>query len=230
MRPLGAKKEYHMQNSVFNMKYTAMLIIILVTLICLGLPIQGQVGNHESLSGVVSDEQGGIIIGANIKLVNLKDMTEYTITSDEHGRYSFSNLKPGKYEIIVKVEGFSKEHYSLKIKRNDITEFNIKLPIFGSGSKKIVKCLSIEEKQIGKSCEVHNIRMKIDQVHITYGLIMTVSLDNSIECNCPNTNDFYSGGCVIGEFTHIEMFYCPKCRKNHKEFFKKLERTNKRDN
>lgn len=190
----------------------------------------------DSLYGIVTDESGAIIPNATMKLINIQDKAEHESISDEDGKYRFINIKAGEYELVAKAAGFSKERFVLNIKSEFNNEYNIKLPAFGNGSEKIVKHMDINEKSEKRFCEFHNVIMKTDSVKIIYGMIVTAGSDDinnetiNIACNCPNANNTYYGGCEVGEFTHLEMFYCPECRNAEKDYHKQLERIYKDNN
>jgi hypothetical protein len=60
----------------------------------------------STLSGMVHDEKGSIIPGANITIKSVATGTTKTSVSDSDGRYSFSNLSPDTYEVRVERSGF----------------------------------------------------------------------------------------------------------------------------
>jgi hypothetical protein len=59
------------------------------------------------LSGRVSDPQQAPVAGATITAHNLATALETTTTSGSDGRYTLASLPPGRYDIEVKVDGFS---------------------------------------------------------------------------------------------------------------------------
>jgi hypothetical protein len=59
-----------------------------------------------TLSGVVRDEQKGGIPGATVKAKHIATGKIRTITTDTQGRYSFTNLEPGSYELRVEASGY----------------------------------------------------------------------------------------------------------------------------
>src|SRR5262245_821884 len=58
-----------------------------------------------TLSGTVSDEQGGILPGVPGNLVG-SDRSVSTV-SDEAGKFRFLNLAPGEYKITLTLQGFT---------------------------------------------------------------------------------------------------------------------------
>lgn len=59
-----------------------------------------------SLSGVVSDQAGGVIPGAQVKVVLAATGAERTSTTTAEGYYSFQQLQPGVYNVTVTNQGF----------------------------------------------------------------------------------------------------------------------------
>lgn len=59
-----------------------------------------------TLQGAVTDEQGGLLPGANITITNTETGLTREIVSDGNGRYRAAALPPGSYEIQVTMSGF----------------------------------------------------------------------------------------------------------------------------
>src|SRR5262245_9486900 len=59
-----------------------------------------------TLSGVVRDEQKGAISGATVKVRHVATGKTRTISSDTAGRYIFTNLEPGSYELRIEASGY----------------------------------------------------------------------------------------------------------------------------
>ncbi|HEV2800598.1 MAG TPA: carboxypeptidase regulatory-like domain-containing protein [Pyrinomonadaceae bacterium] len=58
-----------------------------------------------SLRGTITDEFGGIVVGANVTLVDAAG-AERTATTNEEGVYTFANLAPGTYTLRATTTGF----------------------------------------------------------------------------------------------------------------------------
>jgi hypothetical protein len=58
-----------------------------------------------TLSGTVTDEQGGLLPGVTVTITGTDRTT--TATSDEAGRFRFLNLAPGPYKVVVGLQGFT---------------------------------------------------------------------------------------------------------------------------
>ncbi|HEX8459589.1 MAG TPA: carboxypeptidase regulatory-like domain-containing protein [Pyrinomonadaceae bacterium] len=59
-----------------------------------------------SLRGTITDEFGGIVVGANVTLVDAAG-AEKTATTNEEGVYTFTNLAPGTYTVRATTTGFA---------------------------------------------------------------------------------------------------------------------------
>ncbi|MDT7604920.1 MAG: hypothetical protein QOF61_2917, partial [Acidobacteriota bacterium] len=59
-----------------------------------------------SLRGVVKDEQGGVVVGATVTLVDAAG-AEKTTTANEEGVYTFSGVAPGHYTVRASQSGFA---------------------------------------------------------------------------------------------------------------------------
>lgn len=61
-----------------------------------------------SISGTVKDEKGAIIPKATVTLREVTTNSSRTTTADDEGRYRFSNVPLGDYEVSVETSGFGK--------------------------------------------------------------------------------------------------------------------------
>ncbi|HEV8133347.1 MAG TPA: carboxypeptidase regulatory-like domain-containing protein [Pyrinomonadaceae bacterium] len=59
-----------------------------------------------SISGAVTDSNGGVIPGAIVTLVGEKTGQARTVTTDSEGRFTFAALQPGKFILKVERQGF----------------------------------------------------------------------------------------------------------------------------
>lgn len=80
--------------------------IIRATLVafCLAMTIFGQ--GLTSVGGTVKDPSGAIIPAAQVQLTNMDTGAQRAGVSDSAGRYLFSQVQPGTYQMIAKAPGF----------------------------------------------------------------------------------------------------------------------------
>src|SRR5260370_20731333 len=60
----------------------------------------------DTISGVVKDPSGGVIIGARIEITGGNLVQPLVLASDDSGRFAAPNLEAGKYSVRVAKEGF----------------------------------------------------------------------------------------------------------------------------
>lgn len=86
----------------FRSPFTSVLLWFLTGL---GAPALGQV-NWASITGIVTDSAQAVVPGAKITVRNLDTGITRTVESNQEGYYTVPNLDPGRYELVVQVEGF----------------------------------------------------------------------------------------------------------------------------
>lgn len=72
-------------------------VCVIVAWLCLSLQVHSQC----SLKGIVTDQEGGMLIGAHVTLNN----TYYQTITDKNGVFSFTGIKPGTYRLQVSFVG-----------------------------------------------------------------------------------------------------------------------------
>ncbi|MCK4260055.1 MAG: DUF2012 domain-containing protein [Halanaerobiales bacterium] len=116
------------------MKKTRMLISVFVILLvisgCSSIP---QFLPSGDLTGTVTNKVDSMpIIGA---LVEIKD-SSYTAQTNSNGNFTFKDLTPGSYTVIVTKEGYENTTEIVSVRADDITSVSIKLqPIASQVSK-----------------------------------------------------------------------------------------------
>src|SRR5437016_2643718 len=78
--------------------------LLLILVFSAGVAL-GQQGTG-SLKGQVSDEFGGVIVGATVVAVNANGVVK-TVTTNGEGNFALNGLAPGKYTIKVTATGFA---------------------------------------------------------------------------------------------------------------------------
>ena len=88
--------------------FSAFLSMSLVASSGLAFSVLGQTSNTGTVTGVVSDEKGGLVPGATVKVVNLGTNAERTASTSSDGVYEISQLVPGNYRLEIEAQGFAK--------------------------------------------------------------------------------------------------------------------------
>lgn len=83
-----------------------------------------------ALRGQVSDEFGGIIVGATVTVTDTATGTQKTATTNDQGLYTLAGLAPGKYTVSVAATGFSNyENTSVDVAPGRREPLDIKLSV-----------------------------------------------------------------------------------------------------
>ncbi|MGH9766582.1 MAG: TonB-dependent receptor domain-containing protein, partial [Blastocatellia bacterium] len=62
--------------------------------------------DHVNFEGVVTDANGKVIADARVIARQMSTANKRSITTNQEGRYRFTTLTPGVYELLVEAEGF----------------------------------------------------------------------------------------------------------------------------
>ncbi len=81
------------------------------------------------LRGIVTDETGAVVAAAPVVLDDGKGR-KYTAATDEQGRYRFTGLQPGKYQMTVETEGFGKFSDPVDLTTRRTATLDIVLKVF----------------------------------------------------------------------------------------------------
>jgi outer membrane receptor protein involved in Fe transport len=93
------------KNFRFKKIVTTLAACVVVLMLCQAAFSQGNLGR---LMGVVTDQTGGVIAGANVTVVDVQRGVSRTLVTDDSGEYSAPSLIPGQYELRVEAMGFNK--------------------------------------------------------------------------------------------------------------------------
>ena len=97
------------------MKHKKLWLFFLV-LIMVDLSLYGQLGMGSGrISGIVTDQEGNPLPGAQVTVENLRYKTVLKNISDKNGKWGVSGIASGRYFIIVKLEGYREEKCELTI-------------------------------------------------------------------------------------------------------------------
>lgn len=63
-------------------------------------------GSAGRISGVITDQSGGVLAGATVTVLDVERGIPRTLTADQSGEYVAPNLLPGKYTVRAEFKGF----------------------------------------------------------------------------------------------------------------------------
>ena len=81
------------------------------------------------VSGVTTDPGGAAIPNANVTARNTGNSESRQTKTSDDGRYTFSQLSPGNYEITVESTGFRRAVASLVLQASQTAELNISMTV-----------------------------------------------------------------------------------------------------
>lgn len=114
------------------------LLILITAVLCAAVPsISAQVVPTAILNGEVTDPTGAVIPSAKIQVVNMATQVKKQTVSDAQGRFLFSFLLPGTYQLDVSAPGFVDYHQTgITLDVNVPATVNVRMQL-GSASAQV---------------------------------------------------------------------------------------------
>jgi hypothetical protein len=97
------KKRKKVLGHLLGEKYRSILLLGIVLILCSNAFAQVETA---TVSGVVTDQSGGVIVAAEVQVTNADTNITSRSTSNSSGIYLVTGLKPGRYRIHVAKDGF----------------------------------------------------------------------------------------------------------------------------
>src|SRR5262245_60670382 len=93
------------RSSSSPIRFNATVLAVVIALLACAIQAQAQTITG-SISGVVTDANGGIIPSATVTLASEKTGQTRTAATNGEGRFNFAALKPGSYSLKIEQQGF----------------------------------------------------------------------------------------------------------------------------
>jgi hypothetical protein len=123
------------------------LALFLLIVFCLGsvLALWAQSTSTGTVAGTVSDQSGAVVAGATVTLTDKATNTPRTATTNESGRYIFTNVPPGTYDMSISKQGFATmKAPDVNVKVGTATTLNGTLQVGGATVEVEVKAAGTE--------------------------------------------------------------------------------------
>jgi hypothetical protein len=89
-----------------NKRVALLVCAISLLLVTSPMGLYSQMAGTGQIEGTVTDRSGGAVIGATVTLVDSETNIARTTTTNDAGRYAFSNVTPGTYNLTINKTGF----------------------------------------------------------------------------------------------------------------------------
>jgi hypothetical protein len=91
----------------FCTRFVAPVCLCLALVLSFSVSTQAQSASTGSVVGIITDPSGGVVVGATVTLTDKATTIARTTLSNDAGRYIFTNVAPGSYEVSANQNGFS---------------------------------------------------------------------------------------------------------------------------
>jgi hypothetical protein len=119
---------------------------------------------RAGVQGSVTDQSGGIVVGATVTLTNNETAKTQTTTTSDEGFYRFAGLAPGSYTLSVAQTGFStKTLERVVINAEQVQGLNVTLELAGvetvvTVTDTLVPALDTENANINRALTTEEVR------------------------------------------------------------------------
>lgn len=86
-------------------------------------------GQDSGLQGVVRDETGAVIPGADLAVTNLETGVTTRVVTNDVGYYSVPLLKQGRYQVTCSMPGFSSQSSQIRLEVGQVARLDFRLRI-----------------------------------------------------------------------------------------------------
>jgi len=157
-------------------------------------------GTTSTLSGVVADNTGGVLPGAEVIVTNVDTGVSTTVKADAAGHYIASNLNPGNYKVLVSAPGFSPKQVNSVLLAVAV-ESHQDVSLVPGGASEVVNVQSTapvtdtETSSVGSVIDNQQVtNIPLDQ-RLFYSL---VQLSPAVLPPAQNSQTSYRGGFSVG--------------------------------
>jgi outer membrane receptor protein involved in Fe transport len=102
---------------------TSFVALMLFALVLGTASVEAQTANTGSITGVVKDQQGAVVPGATVRVINIGTNAERTVVTSGEGTYEIPQLVPGNYRLEVQSTNFA--HYTQEVTVNVLSRVTV---------------------------------------------------------------------------------------------------------
>ncbi len=89
-----------------NLAFLMQPLALLVCDVALRVPLRAQGETTSAIAGSISDPSGAAIPGATVTVISSENGMKRSVRTDDAGRFSFPQLKPGTYSVKAEADRF----------------------------------------------------------------------------------------------------------------------------
>jgi hypothetical protein len=104
-------------------------VLALSALLFLHVAPAGAQVDRATLSGIVTDSNGGVLPGATVVVTSLATELESHLVTNETGGYQVGNLIPGRYRVEMELNGFKKSSQVVTLEVGQRGRLDVELAI-----------------------------------------------------------------------------------------------------
>jgi len=147
-----------------------------------------------TISGTVTDPNGAVVSGADVKSTNLNTAASRTTTSDDDGHFVFTLLPPGRYRVDITSQGFQNYQAEVVVNITQTTSLDARLNLGVAAATVMVEAeapvIQAETSQNGRVIESGTIRqMPLSTRNFQQLLVLQAGAQASV----PNSTDLGRG-------------------------------------
>jgi hypothetical protein len=131
MRSLTTLKDFAREKWQVKIRkhyFSPKVIVIVLNMLLLGYTAIGQT-TTSTIEGTVTDANGAVIPGAQVKASGATLATERISTTDSQGFYRLAALPAGTYTVTVSGKGFADKTTTIELTLNRVATFDVQLGI-----------------------------------------------------------------------------------------------------
>ncbi len=125
----------------------------------LSIPLQAQGPTTGRIEGVVSDQRGALIVGAEVRVASKLNSAIRTTITDPQGHFAVPLLPPGSYQVKVSAKGFAPSLYALQVSVTETVRLDVLLELSGTDPLVVTirSLIQTNGAQLGRVIDSHQI-------------------------------------------------------------------------
>src|ERR1043166_3847010 len=111
------------------MRKSVLVVLVIASVVLIPTIAQAQATSTGTVVGVITDQSGAVISGAQVTLTDTATGTSRNASTNAAGAYVFVNVNPGAHSLAVSKQGFTTTRASSDISVGVTTTLNLSLTV-----------------------------------------------------------------------------------------------------